>query len=462
MKNPLIPSARTLSRTTWVRYLFMLVSIWTFFNIHEYTVNDKNNLIRHDKFAYYIYLPAVFIYHDLQYQFIGHYPEPTPPIENWATRAPNGVWVNKVTMGMAIMYSPFFGIAHAQTLLTGNYPATGLSLYYRFWATLGALLYSWLAIWLLGRLLRRWFSDGVTALTLMGIGFGTNYFYYTTSEGMMSHSFSFLLFTVAIWLTIRVYEAPVWRNFVLLGLTLGLITLIRPTNALLGLIPVLYGVTNAQTLRERMQWAANHWPKIAVAAVLIVAVLFPQLLLWKITTGSWLFSSYGNESFHFDNPQILNGLFSYRKGWYVYTPLMLFATIGIAGLYRYARAWLLPVALYTVLNVYIALSWWSWWYGGGFGLRAFVDFYPLMALGLASFIAYLLSGRWPAKAFLGLVLTGTMVLNQMQTFQYRHMYIHWDSMTQAVYWDVFGRFDISGEEMQYINRNLEEPDYIHR
>ena len=75
-------------------------------------------------------------------------------------------------------------------------------------------------------------------------------------------------------------------------------------------------------------------------------VWIPQLLYWKTVTGNYLFYSYADEGFFFLNPQILKGLFSYRNGWLIYSPVMFFALLGIPFLYRYAKDFFLPVMLF--------------------------------------------------------------------------------------------------------------------
>jgi len=39
------------------------------------------------------------------------------------------------------------------------------------------------------------------------------------------------------------------------------------------------------------------------------------------------------------------------------------------------------------------LSWWAWWYGGSFGLRAFIDSYSLLIFPLAALLSYFYSGK---------------------------------------------------------------------
>ena len=67
---------------------------------------------------------------------------------------------------------------------------------------------------------------------------------------------------------------------------------------------------------------------------MVVLVWVPQMIYWKEMTGRWLYFSYGSdERFFFGDPAIIKGLFSYRKGLFIYTPLLLFAFAGVISLW---------------------------------------------------------------------------------------------------------------------------------
>ena len=46
------------------------------------------------------------------------------------------------------------------------------------------------------------------------------------------------------------------------------------------------------------------------------------MLYWKHIMGTFFFYSYDQEGFFFGNSHVLDGLLSYRKGWFIYTPIM--------------------------------------------------------------------------------------------------------------------------------------------
>lgn len=414
---------------------------------------NKERIIESDVISYYAYLPAVFIYNDLTLRFIDEYPYDYG-MKFWPSTTPEGDYVIKTTMGMSFLYSPFFFIAH---LLAGQfgYEPTGFSVPYRFAISLSVLFYFALGLFLLRKLLLRHFSELPTAISLILVTWGTNLAWYATIEPGMTHVYSFTLFAFFVYLLERWFDKPTLVNSILLGLLSGLISLVRPTNALIGVLVLLWGVGSFGDFKNRIKWLLARWPLIAAMIFSAVVVWLPQLLYWKMQTGLYFFNSYGEEGFFFQSPQILNGLFSYRKGWLVYTPVMLFAIIGFFFLRRYAEGKTKAIFVFMVLNLYIVFSWWSWWYGGGYGARALIESYILLAFPLAAFVQWTFRLKGFKRA--GFIITLALFLfhSIFQTFQYYYGAIHWDSMGKTTYWASFGRL----RPMTGFYEAIEPPDY---
>ena len=105
--------------------------------------------------------------------------------------------------------------------------------------------------------------------------------------------------------------------------------------------------------------------------------------------------------------------------------------------------------------VYVLSSWWSWWFGGGFGIRSYIDMYGVLAIPIAATLSAGLKGKIPVKiASLSLVVL-LISLNLFQVFQYRHRIIHYDSMTKKAYWSVF----LKKRHPANFYQMLEKPDY---
>jgi hypothetical protein len=131
----------------------------------------------------------------------------------------------------------------------------------------------------------------------------------------------------------------------------------------------------------------------------------PQFVYWHYLTGKYLFYSYGNQSFtYLSAPRIFSVFFDICNGFLVYSPAMLFALIGLVQLAKNnaLNARLITFIFCTI--TYICASWWCWWFGQSYGYRAFIDFYPLLAIGLAFYIDNCLKSLSKASKYAHLAL----------------------------------------------------------
>ena len=190
----------------------------------------------------------------------------------------------------------------------------------------------------------------------------------------MSHVYSFTLITLFIWVTIKWYKNQKLIYTVLLGLFIGIISLIRPTNIIMALFFIFYDIKSMEDALNRVRFFLSKYKHILLIGTLSFFIWLPQFLYWKSITGSFLYYSYGKEcSFFFNNPQILNGMFSYRNGWFVYSPVMIFSVLGMFFLWKRQKDLQLSLVITFLVFIYVIFSWFIWWYGGAFGNRAMID-----------------------------------------------------------------------------------------
>ena len=410
-------------------------------------------VIAHDVVLYYQYLPAAFIYKDLSMAFTKNdmvfFRD-----KIWTDETKVGRTMSKMTMGTAVLYSPFFFIAHGLAQPLG-YAADGYSLPYRVALAFSSIVYAMLGLLILMRFLRKYFDRLTVAITLIAIGLGTNLYFYTNIDPAMSHAFSFCLFSAFIYLMDEWIASPGWTNALGIGIVGGLILLVRPTNGIVFILIPLWKVDSFSELRSRIIFFWRHWQKVIIIIITAIAVITPQLLYWKYSTGNYLYYGYREEGFFFNDPEIIKGLFSYRKGWLVYTPVMGFALFGIGLLYFRMKKFFWPVMVFTLLNFYIVWSWWCWWYGGGFGQRALIESYAILAIPFAAGVTYFMKRKRFFRVIYSFLIVFFITLNIFQTFQYTRGIIHWDGMTKRAYWDTYIRIKISPNHYNQI----EEPDY---
>lgn len=442
------------SLSAWAAMLIALLYI--FYTI----INPPGNILSWDVFGYYLYLPAVFIHGDIGYHDISVVERIIEQYNNTGSLyqlsgTPTGAWVNKYPMGIAIMYMPFFLIGHMIAIFS-SYAADGYSLPYQYAIIYGSMLYVLAGIYFLRKVSLELFPDVVAALVLIVVFFSTNYVAQVINGMAMPHIYLFALYAIIIWLTILWNRQPRIRYAIWLGIVLGLCILSRPSEIVCLIIPIFWGVSNREQLSERMNLFKKHWKHLLAIGLIMLAIGSLQFFYWNHTVGKFLYNSYTNpgEGFEFFSPFITQVLFSFRKGWLIYTPVMIFALLGFYFAFRENKGTGMPVLLFFLLNLYIVASWSCWWYGDSFGQRALIQSYAVMAIPLGYFIKYMLT-RKDAYKYSFLILTGLLLaLNLFQTWQLQRGIIHSSRMTRPYYFATFLSPEPDGkkQELLLVNR----------
>ena len=443
MKNP--------SAISWSKWTLVLCALIAgVFSINQGKWK-KQSVIQTDAFVYYSYLPATFIYQDWNFDFYDELNSQGVKGEFWTLHAPNGKRVQKMSMGTAYLYLPFFVISHVYAIFTDQ--ANGYSPPYHAGILLAAWFYTLMALVILRAILLEKFEERSVAIAIAGVWLGTNLFHYTSVEAGMSHAYSFFLFASFFRLSQNLLIKPKWHSAIWFGACAGLIVLVRPTNIIVGLVPLLMGVDRMSELKDRLLSFITPVQKPLKIVLGVLIVWLPQLIYWKTQTDHWWWYSYQDEGFFWTDPKIMDALFSYRKGWFLYTPIAAIAFLGVRRLFQIKHETRWIVASFFPLYLYITFSWWCWWYGGSFGQRSMIETYALLIFPFAALIEYLLD---KLKGLLVIGLTLVLVAhNQFETFQYKKTLIHWDSMTKEAYWSVFLKTNFPPDYADLI----ETPDY---
>jgi hypothetical protein len=421
---PSVESSRP-SRSA-VAALFVTLALLAIMNLlHPW----KRDAIEWDVTYYYSYLPAAIIHHDLTLAYVK--PGMVDAVKVWPVRTAEGRLVIRTTLGLALLYLPFFLIAHALAPALAQ-PANGYSWPYTYFLVLGSVCYASAGVWLLRGILLRYFSEATTAITLVAMTLGTNLLLYAT-QNAMPHAYDFFLITAFLRLCMDWHERPTATRSVLLGLVSGLIVLVRPVNALVLVLFPLYAVRGRSDLADRLGRLRRSGASLALLALAALAVFVPQVLYWWHVTGHPLVWTFGGQRFFLDRPHVVQGFVGFRKGLFLYVPLTLFAIAGLAILPRRAPAWGWWPALLMLPFVWVTMSWWCWWYGGGLSIRPFVDLYGLWALGLAALVEGLRSSARPLRAT-GLALVAlAAAYGTWVNYQYLRGVIHNDGMNASAW-----------------------------
>lgn len=387
--------------------------------------NGWNEIISSDGHGYYHYFLEYFIADENR----------NPDSEQSYLSERNGKSFTKYSIGTSLMLSPFFGLAYGIALITGH-ELTGYSSPFQLFIRIGSLFYLVLGGFLLFRLLLTYhIKERVAFFTVLAIVFGTNLLYYGVLLSALSHVYSFTAITAWALFIRLCFKSGQLKYFLWAAIALGFIVLLRPFNILVVLAIPLLTFDLPQFRTSALRVVQRTWVIIA-AGLIFCFMISIQLLAWYDQTGQWILYGYANEGFYFTQPKILEVLFSFNKGLYIYTPLLLVAMVGIWKLYRRDRILAVSFIIFFAVITYFISAWWCWNYASHFGLRPYIDFYAFFAIPLA---AVLSTQNKLLKYPLSFVVLSLIALNLVQSYQTKAQILHPIGMDCQQYQYVFLR-----------------------
>jgi hypothetical protein len=309
-------------------------------------------------------------------------------------------------------------------------------------------------------MLSAYFNKWLSALTAFSLFFCTNLLYYSVSFGQMAHSYAFFMLCLFLYSLFRFYREHKLLQLYLCAFSAGMLVLIRPSDGIVLLIPLLLGVHSRQEFKTWWSFLGSIKMAVAGAALFFIGIVSLQLIYWKLHTGHFLVNGYGDERFFFNDPQVTNFLFSFRKGLIPYTPIMLLLFPGYLILYRNYRELFWPLIAFQALNIYLLSCWWDWGYGGSFGNRALVDSFPVFAIPIAALFDFIYKRFVQPKG--KIIVTGLICLCVYSCFnfniylikKYNSSQIHWSDMTAEAYWFVVLNTNFQGSDFKKLNELL--------
>lgn len=415
----------------------ILVIIALLFTLNNY-IGYNEVTIKSDGQGYYEYLPSLIIYGDFPRKSMRDtgYPERILNIGSYVDL--DGAKVNKYSCGTAILELPFFTYAHL-TASSQGYIKDGYSFPYHKAIFYSAVFYLFAALIFIRKLLKlydiSWINIFIIQLLIVLSTSLTNYVNYDAS---FSHVYS--LFAVSGFLYLMKKYSSDHKRIDLLWAAafLGIIVLIRPLNIIVILF-ILFLAGSFDNLKILILKQVQNPLPLILAFFIFMALVSVQIVLWHVQTGKLLVYSYPGEYFNFDKPAFFKVLFSYRKGLFIYTPVLLIALFGFAIYIKRKQFYLLFTWLFFfVLITYIYSSWWVWDFGCSYGHRAYIDFYPIFCILLAVLLQNTVI--WLRLIIIGISLL-TIPVNIIQTIQYERYILHWTSMDKQKYWNVFLRME---------------------
>jgi len=416
-----------LSRKNGLILLAFLAILFFSTGIHNsdkhYRVAGYKNIFTSDGLGYYQYLPAQFVSHSMLNG------------QRWCVILDNGKNLNKFTWGVAYMQAPFFFLGNAWCSLTGQ-KTDGYTTTNAFFIFLGAMIYCFLALLLIYRLLLPRFGFLISLLTVFLIFYGTNLIFYTLCESAMSHVYTFFLIAVFIYRVPAFYEKPSVANTLWLAIPLAIMVLIRQPNLIVASYLLLYKVVSWQEFVQRIRFWFGKWHLVLITIAVIFIVFIPQFVYWHLITGKWYIYAYGYKSLdearfiYWNRPKIGAVLAGPVSGWLSYSPLMVASVAGIVMMLRKKVTDIYGIVIILLISLYIISSWWCYTFDCGYGHRGFIDYYALLAIPMAFALAALFRIK---SVLVKLVFIAAFVFLSYMNIRMSMMY-SWDSCWNGPAW----------------------------
>jgi hypothetical protein len=400
------------------RYGSLLVLLFFF------TAPLVNPWVRGDGVGYYAYARSLLIDHDLRFEEEWQAANPSFRLgrvdSNNQLRADQytstGHVANHFSVGPAMLWAPFLLVIHLVVLgvnkLGAHIPADGYSWPYLIIMALATATYGFLGLYLSFRLARKYYEECWAFLATLGIWFATSlpvYMYFNPSWSHAHSAFAASLF-LFYWHRTRGQRSA--KEWALLGACSGLMIEVYYPNAVFLLFLVLeasaaYWFALGRKGAAVGRLLAGH----ALYCLVGLIVFLPTLITRKIIYGRTLEFGYG-EKWFWTAPALKNVMFSANHGLLSWTPILIFAVLGLYLFRKADRQLAVYLGVVFLVFTYLIGSYEDWHGISSFGNRFFVSLTPVFVLGLTASVAAfagLFERKERALTAVGL-LTGMFVL----------------------------------------------------
>ncbi len=406
------------------------------------TIPENNLTINTDGSGYYAYLPQWFIYSDSpHFSFL-----PEICKKYHTNKFIAGIQmgfkkqgIDKYFIGTPICISPFFLVNHILQKAIGKAP-DGYSKSYQFSIAISALFYSLFGIIGLIKLLKLFnLSNSIISLMVVFTAIGTSVNFYASFNPSFSHIYSFCCISWFLFFSKRWSISREANNVIWLGFLLGLIFIIRPTNIFIALITPFLFKNSCDFKIIVFELFKKFKSKILISFFLFFGLFFLQLYNVHSQIGRWTLNTYSDEHFDFLlNPKWFEVLFGFEKGFFIYNPILFLLLPAIIWGVIKRTYFTLGFLFFFIGITYLTSSWWCWWYGGGLGMRPFVDFTSLFILIIALFYD---SIHTLLKSIVIIYSICVIYFYQILQIQFNRNILHYDLMTKEKFWNIFLKTD---------------------
>ena len=238
-------------------------------------------------------------------------------------------------VGSAILWVPFFIAGHLWlgllNLLGEDYVRDGFTNPYQMAIGLGSLTYGCVGLVLIYNILSDYFLGSVALFSTIVLCAGSFILYYLVFDNSYSHANSLFAVTLFVFTWHRTRSGRSVGHWWLLGITAGLMTMVRWQNAVFVLLPAADVIQACWVARRgtRLQFLKIAKEQLGFVSAGFLTFL-PQLYFWKVNNGGWLVVPHGQMGQQWwRDSLVVDVLFSPNHGLLAWHPLIYFAVLGI-------------------------------------------------------------------------------------------------------------------------------------
>jgi hypothetical protein len=320
-------------------------------------------------------------------------------------------------IGPSLIWAPVLALAHGCAAIANVFGAEigthGYTLFHQRIVFATSVVFAWIAIGL-GVLVAFRIAGGRWGPTFAGVAvlLGTTLTYYATFMPSYAHAMDAAASAgfLGVW-AVTLGELR-WRRYIVLGILLGLATMVRVQDVAFGVVLALeLGLAIAGKLRAEPKAALGLVGRGAATLAIALVMFSPQLYVWNEYYGSWVTTPQGPGQMRYGHPMVLEFLFSSRNGWLSTHPIAYLGVFGlgvgaVAGprIGKHVRLVCIAMLLAIATQVYVNAVTYEWWSAASFGQRRMASVTLPIVVGVAVLLRYvhLRTVRLPAWAKLAI------------------------------------------------------------
>jgi len=368
------------------------------------TLPLANPWVHGDGVGYYAYARAPLIEHSLDfthdYQFANksfresRCDENLQPKAEFRTRT--GHLDNHFSVGPAMLWSPFLVLVHGGVLVARAFgsgvAADGFSAPYRYAMALGTCIYGFLALLLSFRLARRYVEPKWAFMATLCVWWASSLPVYMYFNPSWSHAHSAFIVAVFLLYWDSTRRGRTVKQWLILGGIVGIMLDVYYANLMILSLLVVEGVRQYRdsiaSPESSFSSLRGLFMKHAMFGVGVVLVMVPTFASRWIVYGGPLESGYlPIRDYLWSSPVFWSVLFSSNHGLMAWTPIVIFAVIGLV-LFAFRFPEIGTPFLASLVTFYVFISFYPDWAGiASFGNRFFISLTPLWIIGLAFLVS---------------------------------------------------------------------------